>query len=86
MWYIQSGDLRDMSAKETFTDAFGEVFDKFFTKEGRLPDLGVITAGSKVGFDSEDPEDLFCITMVMLEKAKKAQFAENNEWPDVIDA
>jgi len=57
MWYVESGDLKGVSGKETLEDAFVDVFDAIVAREGRPPHLGVLAVGSTKGFDFEKDSD-----------------------------
>lgn len=51
MWYITSGTLQGVSGKEKIHEAFFELYDSWVQQTGRHPDLGILGAASKYGFN-----------------------------------
>jgi hypothetical protein len=84
MWYIESGDLRGVSGKETLQEAFLDVWDSTVNTSG-YPILGVIAAGSQKSFEYEsDPDTLFFIPDLLLDKFGRSKKQDSTE--SVLDA
>jgi len=51
MWFVTSGELKGTSSQPTAGEAFIELFDYWIKAHGHHPNLGVLAAASRQGFD-----------------------------------
>jgi len=71
MWYISSGELKGISGRPHFHEAFLDVFDTWVKQIGHFPDLGILAAGSQDGFEFNENNTIFVLTEWLLFQSKR---------------
>jgi len=71
MWYISSGELRGISGRVHLHEAFLDIFDTWVKQVGRFPDLGVLAAASREGFNFNENNTSFVLTEWLLFQSKR---------------